>query len=370
MISPFKLTWNGKSTLDMDVWTEIAFDSEQGATSSFLNKESVITEHYDGSYRRVHSYKYNEVMLPRITFIKQDYSEFTPEENRKMLSWLTGLHTASWLDVYHDDSNVVSYRLFGNFVTVDQHKIANGRIIGYECDFESSSPYAWSRKIETTKQISEPTTFEVTCNSDEVNRVLYPKVTITFNDENIYFPVDVDPLKDLTYVMIPNVIYSYNGNYSININSGDKEDQGRYAVLIAGSNIEASEYTVGNHYYFSREQVVKKTVATTDEQGNAIYVWKIVSNVGAAIKVENTYTLSGEIKTSETIVSGGAPGEVITLDGTNKVIFSDQDTSVKIIGDDFNLEWLPLAYGKNVITATGNCTILLEWIEPIKVGNL
>lgn len=369
MIAPYKLVWLSQSTLDFDVWAEIAFDSEQGASSSFLNRESVSTVHYDGTYRRIHSYRYNEVFMPRITLVKNDYSDFTPEENRKILSWLTAKDTADWLEIYHDDSNVVSYRLYGNFVAVDQHKLSNGRVVGYECEFESSSPYAWSTKYEINKQVSKLEQFNVACNSDEYNKPLYPKVTVTFTGDDIYLPADKNPM-DSAYAMIPNVIYSYEDNLYININTGDIEDQGKFQIVeVLASTTAASEYTIGGCYYFPSEQIVKKTVVIKND-GVAHYEWKPVSIVGAAVKINNTYVVNGETTSKETTIAGGAIGETIVFDGTNKVITSDKENTVKIVGDDFNWVWPSFVSGTNSLTITGNCDIKFEWIEPRKVGNV
>ena len=74
-----------------------------------------------------------------------------------------------------------------------------------------------------------------------------------------------------------------------------------------------------------------------------------------------------------TWIAGGINGETVVLDGENKIVYNktqDDRDVVKIIGDRFNLNWLPLAYGTNDITITGNCEIKFEWVEPRKVGSL
>ena len=255
MIAPYRVVWNNQSSLDLDIWAELAFDSDQGATSSFLNREAVSTEHYDGSYKRIHSYKYNEILTPRITFVKQNYTDFTPEENRKILSWLTSSDKAGWLEVYHDDSNVVSYRLYGNFMTVEQYKLANGRVVGFEAEFESSSPYAWSQKIEVTKQIVEPTTFTLTCNSDEYNKLIYPKVTINFNGDNVYLQTNENPMVD-QYQMMHNVIYVYNDKYYINIDGNKNQISGIFSSDI--SNQVSDSSTLNKYYYFPGNKTIYK----------------------------------------------------------------------------------------------------------------
>ncbi len=386
MIDAHRIIFNGFDSLDFDVTTHLAFDSDNGGTSSFLNRDSVHSEHYDGSYRRIHSYKYNDVVTPTFTFIKQNFEDFTPEENRRMLSWLTASDKPGLLKVYQDDSNVLSYQLFGNFTETEVYKLGNGRVVGYVATFESSAPYAYSRKFvypevhvtateinnndETNDYlaVSGTQTFNITCDSDEYNKLIYPKVTIVFDEGNIYFPTTTDPMAS-NFTMIPNVIYSYGDNRCININQGDINDQGKFVLSKEdlSDNTVASGNLVGNHYYFPKDRTVRKVVV---DSSGVNYTWKTVSIIGAAITINNSYTLNGETVPKEVIVAGGAPGETIILDGTNKIISSATSNQLKIIGDDFNWEWPSLITGENAITVTGNCKIKFEWLEPRKVGSL
>ena len=373
MIAPYRIMWLNKSSLDFDVYTELTFNSDSGATSSFLNRESVTTEHYDGTYRRVHSYKYNEVLTPRITIVKQNYSDFTQDENRQILSWLTGSRTASWLEVYHDDSNVVSYRLYGNFITVEQYKLANGRVVGYECEFESHSPYAWSKNFDITKQISAKDTFNIECNTDEYNKPIYPKVTITFQGKNPYLPIDVDPTKDLTYTMIPNVIYSYTKDNAtkLYVSLNTTEDIGRYAIQELSKDTPASGDLMDyKYYYFPEENVIQKIITTKNSDGSVVYNWKAVSSISVAIKINNEYTFNGEVETQETVIAGGAIGETVVLDCQNRIISGMKNGVARIIGDNFNWKWVQFVAGTNTFTVIGNCTIKFEWVEPRKVGSM
>lgn len=371
MINAHRLVYNNLSSEDFDVIPGLSFGGDDGATTSFLGKEGVYTEHYDG-HHTIHRAKYNEVFVPRFTLVKKDYSDFSEEENRRILSWLTVSENPGWIEVYKDDSNVLSWRVFGCITVVEQYKLGNSRVVGYEFEVETTHPYVWSKKYETTRQISEPTPFGVVCGTDEYNKLIYPKVTITFSESNIYLPADGNPGDD-AYKMIPGVIYSYkegtNETLYININQGDETDQGRHVVWPVFSTLEAGASTVGKHYYFANEKVIKKTISVTVNDVPT-YAWKVVSTVGAAVKINHSYKLNGENITKETTLAGGVLGETIVLDGTNKVISSNHNDGTKIIGDDFNFEWVSLAYGENNFSVTGDCTIKFEWIEPRKVGNL
>jgi hypothetical protein len=378
MIDAHHLIFNKFSTEDFDVTAHVSFGGDSGATETYLNREGVYTEHYDG-HRTIHRAKHSEAFTPRFTLVKKDFSDFDDASNRRILSWLTASDKPGWLEVYHDDSNVLSWRVFGCVTSVEQYKLGNGRVVGYEFEIEGSHPYAWSRKFtypevhenltevgtndETNDYlvISEPTTFKVTCTSDEYNKVLFPKVTITFGDKNIYIPIDEDPTVE-AYEMMPNVIYLYNNNHYVNIGGNKYTLTGIFSSDI--TNQQASATTLNKYYYFSGNKAIYKGVASDN-----VYSWELVGYVGAGVQIENSYTLNGETKYSKSILVGGTPKETVVLDGTNKVI-SSTITPFRIIGDDFNWEWIPLAEGENNITITGNCKIKFEWIEPRKVGSL
>ena len=389
MIDAHRVVFNGMDSLDFDITPHLSFDGDNGGSASFLNRDSIHSEHYDGSFRRIHSYKYNEVLSPTFTFVKQDFSDFDETENRKILSWLTASNKPGWIEIYKDDSNVLSYKLFGNFIETEVYKLGNGRVVGYVATFESSAPYAYSRKFiypEVYATIAEGSNNDedndylevrgtnpitITCNTDEYNKPIYPTVTIKFSNQDIYFPVDKDPTGN-NDAMISNVIYAHGDKYYINLPSegykgllgNNKPITSDMSSTPAGSDL----YDKDGYYYFTQEGVIAKKISTNETQTE--FAWKVITEVGAAIKIDNT--TAG----TSTVVSGAAIGETIVLDGTNKVISAY--TNVKgalvqkprIIGNHFSWDWLPLNYGDNNITITGNCDVKIEWIEPRKVGSL
>jgi hypothetical protein len=432
MIDAHRLVFNNISSEEFDVTPHLSFDNENGASDSFLNREAISTEIYDGSRRFIHGSKYTDSATPRFTLIKKNFGDFTPEENRRILAWLTSNSKPSWLEVYQDDSNALSYRYFCVPTTVEQYKLSNGRVVGYEFEIFSDAPYAWSRQFiypevyATTEEISNndetndyltisgTESFKITCNTDEYNKPIYPKVTVTFKGKNPYFPIDVNPLEENTYLMVPNVIYSWvekyrratdykegttyysdkngteanpqpinstqitDGEYYIFVNqihyfvnlNGTKHN-GRYVIHppvdsdpVAGENTTDYKY-----YYFPKDNAIKTTVAT---KVNDIvsYKWETVALIGMAVRIKNTYILDGVSTTKEAIIAGGTMDEVVVLDGTNKIVSGTKGTAARIIGDAFNWEWIPFVYGENNITVSGNCTVKFEWLEPRKVGSL
>ena len=144
MINPYRVEYASFSSLDFDLICDVAFDQDSGATSSFLSREAVASETYRGDRKYVSSYKYTESFAPVLTFVDKNFGDFTMERQRKILKWLTSKDTPSFLNVYHDDSSVASYCILGAFTSCDSYKLANGRVVGFQCTFTSIMPYALS----------------------------------------------------------------------------------------------------------------------------------------------------------------------------------------------------------------------------------
>ena len=320
MINPYKIGWDGYTSIDFDTHTGISFDSDNGTTNSYLSREAIFSESYNGSFKRAHVYKWLEPLSPTITFIKEDYEEFTSEENRKILKWLTGNPGTGVLSVYSDDSEAIEYELIGNFTTVEQYKLANGRIAGYVATFESVTPWALSPVRTLTRTIDNPTEFTINVETDEPQSAIYPKVTIT---EGASFVVKADEGLGRQFVIgntapaeyVPGTVYAYNNKW----------------WYVDGSGVMHGES-------------VKPEWDTT------------------SVVIEN---LTADTKTQ---VSMNVPGEIVTLDGANRIVSSNRNTN-RVFGNDFNWKWLPLVEGENKIKVIGNCTITIEYREIIKVGD-
>ena len=129
MISPYKIKFRNKTNIDYDVLADVSFSDDNSEVDSFLNKEVVSSTSWDGSYKRIHGYKYNQPLTATLTFVKNDFSDFDECENRKILSWLSGGNEMHKLEIYKDDTEEISYVLYGNIITLQQQKIANNRVI-------------------------------------------------------------------------------------------------------------------------------------------------------------------------------------------------------------------------------------------------
>lgn len=325
MISPYRVEYNTFSSLDFDLICDVAFDSDSGATSSFLSREAVASETYRGDIKHVSSYKYTESFAPVITFVDKNFGDFTMERQRQILKWITSKDTPSFINVYHDDSNVVSYAILGNFVSCDSYKLSNGRVIGFQCTFESVMPYALSDLYSVTKTISNATDNKIIINIDtDDNQPVYPRITVQHKGSVVNIPSGTT----LTYLsdMIENTVY-FNGAT----------------------------------YYW-------KTIDSTDPA----YFHSSAVNPDlntTSVKFVNTHTdfLNKKTVFNPTIVKNNNTTEIVTIDGANKIVSSNSMN--RIFGDDFeDWRWLALYDGKNEIKVEGNCTVTMEWRCARKIG--
>ena len=324
MISPYRVTYNTYSSEDFDLICDLAFDSDSGATSSFLSREAVASETYRGAIRHVSSYKYTESFAPTITFIDKNFEDFDVERQRKILKWLTSKDTPSFLNVYHDDSEVVSYAILGAFTECNTYKLDNGRVVGFQCVFTSIMPYALSDIHTIIRDVSSPanSTFTINLETDEPQQPIYPRITIQQNSTTSV--VNVNKAMGDMDIWYPNTVYYYDA---------------------------------GNKYYWVDSQGVRHTSSTNDsgfETSTAV--------------ITNIHTDDyGNKKVFESVVTNNVRGETVVLDGTNKVVSSSRSIG-RIFGGDFDFNWIPMYEGNNKITVVGNCTVTLDWRSPIKIG--
>ena len=95
------------------------------------------------------------------------------------MKWLTSKDTASFLSVYYDDSEAVSYEILGAFTEIETYKIGNNRTVGIQATFESISPFAFS--CLKTKSLGESST-TINIKTDDSQSAVYPRITIKQND--------------------------------------------------------------------------------------------------------------------------------------------------------------------------------------------
>ena len=345
MISANRIEYRGYSSVDFDLKTCMAFESDTGEVGTFLTREAVASESYRGEFKRIHSLKYTETLSPKFTFIKDGFRDFTTEEIRKVLRWLTSGSNASFLTVYKDDSNLVHFEILGGFSEVSLYKLGNGRCVGIVAQFESAHPYAFSPLYTYTHNVSSPSNnkFTINIDTDEEESAIYPRVTIQQKNSVI---VNVD------YPMI--------------VNSAWVDDDYIDGTVYYYAGVQNPDGTTGAYYYNQHD--AKGNVIPTVREAHKGSPVTTDTKTSVIIKSVNTDEY-GKVYTSYLRIKNNSAGETIVLDGANRVVSSS--ATKRIFGNDFiDWQWLPLYNGKNEITVIGNCTITLEYRCVRKIGEI
>ena len=431
MISPYRIKYAGIASNELnipDLITCVAMDNDNGESPSFLNRESVASESYDGRYKRIHRLKYTETFAPKITFMKPDFKDFSMEDVRAVMKWLTMRDTTALLEVFYDDSNVVSWASIGGFVDLQTYKIANNRTIAITAVWDSISPFALSDLYTVSKTISSATDNKITIDIDtDDNKPVYPCITINHGYGTISTPhlvVDLPSTETFNSIIdmadyVENTVYhnentntyyykSYTPQFTESttlpeyVNWTTTEVDHKYTSVDTFATNTFYHYAYEGMYYWKIEDTIyekpsrpvygdwvtktgTKVYAASDTfEDKTIYsyggkyYWMAPYHFYKSSTPPSLQTTSVKITNQHydffnqpsapvvTIVKNNTGTEKIDLNGANKIVSSDRTR--RIFGDDFNWKWLELYDGKNEITIEGNCEVTLSWREVRKIG--
>lgn len=433
MISLNRIRFDGifSDELNMpDLIMDCAFDSDDSEVSTFLTREAIASESYDGRNRRINSFKYTENFSPKFSFIKKGFEDFTQEEIRSLLKYLTSKDTTCLLEAYDDDSDVISWVSIGNFTEIKLYKIGNKRVIGVTATWDSTSPFAFSDLHEITEIITN-TNNKITIDIDtDDHKPIYPRVTINHGYSETTTPVPhtivglpanatfnsitdmVDYVENTIYYNAATNTYYYKSYAPVFTSSVTLPQYVNWTTVEVDREYTSTDtftsntfyhyeykdvyyWKVGDTYYEETSRPVygdwktavgTKVYTASDAFGDKTiysydgkYYWMAPYNFyksstppslqTTSVKFTNTHTdfFNKQTVLPSVIVKNSTSTEVITLDGANKVVSSSN--SRRIFGDDFaNWQWLELHDGKNEITVLGNCEVKLEWREVRKIG--
>jgi hypothetical protein len=331
MISIHRFTYNGYSSEDFDLCCQLSFDGDSGEVSTFLSRDAVASETYRGEIQRVSSYKYTDVLAPTITLIDKNFGDFDLDRQRKILRWLTSKYAPSFITIYHDDSNVVSYEILGAFTELSTYKLGSGRVVGFQCVFTSISPFAYSALQTITKNVSNPmdNTITIDVDSDNEESAIYPRITI-----------------------------QQYGSAVVNVNH----------KMITDNKWVVDDWMDGTVYYYADEG--EYYYNKHNEDGSVVPTAQTANPqlTTTSVIIKNKYVDNDGITQVVTMkIANNTSGEKVILDGANRVISSS--SASRIFGDDFiGWSWLPLYNGENKIEVIGNCAVTFEYREVRKIG--
>lgn len=370
MINPHHIKFAGISSEELNMLDLImcaAMDSDNGESESFLNRSAVQSETHDGRYKPTVRYKFDEVFAPKFTFLKKDFKDFTQEDVRILLKYLTSRDTPALLEVFDDDSNSVSFAVIGGWTEVNLYKLANNRVIGITATFSATTPFAFSDLYTVTSTISSPTNNKITINIDtDDNKPVYPKVTIKHNGSVVRIPDG--KVLTTTSIMVENTAYfngtTYYWKAAGKVSGKAKPGYNWDVVKVNHAYTDADTWDKNKIYYYE--------AANTYYWIEPYYFHSSETNPNLAttsVVFTNKHTdfFNQSKVLPQTIVKNNNTTETIVLDGANRIISSSSVN--RVFDTDFeNWHWLELLDGKNEITIEGNCTVTLEWREVRKVG--
>lgn len=136
----------------------VAFEPDNGFKDTFLDMDQISEDYYDGTKKFLYGTRYNSTAAINITIVKMDGTDWSVNDNRKALRWLTGSRTASWLDLckYKDDELgwISSYSFLGTVKSPQQYKL-DGRVVGMSFEFASINPWAYSSEQVFDRSIEQ-----------------------------------------------------------------------------------------------------------------------------------------------------------------------------------------------------------------------
>ena len=313
-------TYLGQNSLDKG-FRIVAFEPDNGEVDTFLDMEQVYTESYDGTKRYLYGLKYNNVATIKITLIKKDGSDFSVDDNRKALRWLTGNRHASWLDFYdknHKTAKNPVYSFFGSIISVKQYKL-DARIVGLTITFESTTPWAYSSPQQFSRNFGEGNFGMDTAGS-------------VFKGETVSM-LNIDS---------NGVLY----NDSDDIDAAFKIDS--YGVIYNSNDIDFEITNNTDDLYTYTNLDIKYTNLSGNETGN-------------------TVTILNKTLNEETNISGITRYEVVQLNSGQFIV----SNTGRIFGDNFNFVWPRLRPGINEfsINGSGKGTIEFTFRYPVKIGD-
>lgn len=147
-------------------------NSDSGETETFLQMEPVYADNYLGTRRIDYGARYSSVAIFNITLIKQHGGEFSVQEIRECLKWLTGAQSNSNLELVVD--NEAKYFFTGRFTNVSHYKM-DARTIGLVLEFTSIAPWAYSIPQPVEQTITGPETLSINCETDDLYSYVYMK---------------------------------------------------------------------------------------------------------------------------------------------------------------------------------------------------
>ena len=308
-------TYNGlNSAKDMGlIITAFASDTDNGLTDTFLSMDISSDDYYDGTKRYTYNSRYNTQATVTITVVKNNGKDFSLQQVRSCLKWLTGAKTDSWLDMYNGDE--IKYSFLGRVTNVQNYKL-DARIVGLIITFTSVSPWAYSA----------PQVFD--CSIYQLIDITEEGVLLKGGDDAVPLGTDSEGVLSVSYLD--------NNNYFNITDDGVVDIDNSYRTVIDNRSDDLYTYIYLDIDY--------------------------INESSSFVSIRNI-TLGEETK-----VTSIRTNESISISAKQFII---SDVPNKIFGDTFNFVWPRLQPGPNdfIVEGDGRGSAKFTYRYPMKVGD-
>lgn len=314
----------GKNSAD-EGYILVAFEPDEGFKDTFLDMDQISEDYYDGTKKFLYGTRYNSTASVNITIVKMDGTDWSIDDNRKALRWLTGARTASWLDLCpykHETLGwISSYSFLGTVKSPQQYKL-DGRVVGLSFEFASITPWAYSSEQVFDRSIEQALIVDG-------NGVLTAKEISV--DENGVLCNSATPgvgacfcVDDKGVLYVENIIIALIDNQTDDLYS----------------------------YIYLDIEFINDTCKYLEIRNETLGEITRVENLNLKEKVDIT-------------------GRQFIIAYTKNQLTDEWENKQRIFGDDFNFVWPRLAPGLNnfVIEGNGNGNAKFKYRYPMKVGD-
>lgn len=314
---------------------------DSGESDTFLGMDPIYTDNASGTQRLDYGAKFNNVAVIKITTIKQDGSDFSVENTRDCLKWITGSRTTSPLDLVNYTTEEFEE---GN----DKRVLTNdGKI---ECQIENQVEDVFHVYIDSVELSEDNWTFDkerkiVTVDAElsEGDSILinYSKIMFTFIGRVTsawHYKIDARTV-GITFEFTSVSPWAYSPIKTIT----EKLDGATKSISIPNESDDIET------------PVYMKTTFTNTKKGGSLVLLNTLTN-------------------EETEISGLAESETIVMD-SNQIIMCPKNPA-RVFGSSFNFVF-PCLRRKdrtvksedNIFSVSGTGDIKFEYVVPIKAGD-
>lgn len=320
---------------------------DSGEADTFLGMDPIYTDNAYGTQRLDYGAKFNNVAVVKITTIRQDGGEFSVEDTRDCLKWITGARTTSPLDLVNYTTEEFAK---GN---EKRTTTADGKI---ECLIENQVEDIFHVYINSTELSEDEWAF------DEARKVVIVDAQLSEDDSIL--------------VNYSKIMFTFIGRVT---------SAWHYKVDARTVGI-TFEFTSVSPWAYSPIKTITRTLDGTtqsitlpnesDDIDTPVYVKTTFTNTKKEADGPGSLTLVNTTFTEETTttLSGLVENETIVMD-TNQII-TNPDNPSRVFGSNFNFAFPRLRRENrmvksedNVFSVSGIGDITFEYSVPIKAGD-